>query len=104
MRYQKQGTKAFYRFGKTGLGQIIGGNMWLVHAPKNGNPRQRTQHRQQPKARPPYFALFGNQLNALPDSYRRYLVNGIREAFDLPGTPIRLSFRTSENPYGKKGK
>ncbi len=53
----------------------------------------------QPKARPPSFVLFGNQLNALPESYIRYLTNGLREAFDLPGTPIRISVRGSKNPY-----
>ena len=43
----------------------------------------------QPKARPPYFVVFGNQLDELPDSYQRYLVNALRQAFTLPGTPIR---------------
>ena len=42
--------------------------------------------------------LFGNQLDALPKSYTRYLVNSIREAFDLPGTPIRVSLRMGEEP------
>jgi GTP-binding protein len=55
----------------------------------------------QVKARPPHFAVFGNQLDALPRSYTRYLVNGLREAFDLPGVPIRISLRTGENPYDK---
>ena len=56
----------------------------------------------QPKARPPYFVLFGNQLLSLPTSYERFLVNGLRETFDLPGVPIRISKRTSENPYAHK--
>ena len=47
------------------------------------------------------LAQMGNQLDALPKSYTRYLVNGLREAFDLPGTPIRLSLRTSQNPFDK---
>jgi GTP-binding protein len=55
----------------------------------------------QVKARPPHFALFGNQLAALPKSYTRYLVNGLREAFELPGVPIRISLRTGNNPYDK---
>ena len=41
----------------------------------------------QRKARPPSFTLFGNQLDALPDAYLRYLSNGLRETFDLPGHP-----------------
>ena len=39
----------------------------------------------------------------MPETYRRYLVNGLREAFDLPGTPIRLTLRAKDNPYaGRK--
>ena len=41
---------------------------------------------------------------AVPDAYRRYLVNSLRESFDLPGTPIRLTLREKKNPYAKKGK
>ena len=53
------------------------------------------------KARPPHFAVFGNQLVALPQSYSRYLVNSLRENFDLPGVPIRLSLRMGKNPFDK---
>ena len=56
----------------------------------------------QPKARPPSFILFGTRTSALPDSYTRYLVNSLRETFELPGVPIRLSFRESDNPFAKK--
>ena len=55
----------------------------------------------QAKARPPTFVLFGNQLKELPDSYLRYLVNELRTAFRLPGTPIRLTLRSSKNPFAK---
>jgi GTP-binding protein len=58
----------------------------------------------QPKSRPPSFVLFTSRANALPDAYRRYLVNGLRETFDLPGTPIRLALREKKNPYAKRGK
>jgi GTP-binding protein len=61
--------------------------------------RIRLRYITQPKARPPTFALFGNQLKALPDSYMRYLQNALREAFHLYGTPLRFSLRTSKNPY-----
>jgi len=61
--------------------------------------RIRLRYITQPKARPPTFALFGNQLNALPDSYIRYLQNALRESFGLHGTPLRFSLRTSKNPY-----
>jgi GTP-binding protein len=40
----------------------------------------------------------------LPDAYRRYLVNGLRDAFDLPGTPIRLTLRKGDNPFAGKKK
>ncbi|MCC2111432.1 MAG: hypothetical protein KDJ16_05300, partial [Hyphomicrobiales bacterium] len=40
----------------------------------------------------------------LPAAYRRYLVNGLRESFKLPGVPIRLMLRKGENPYAKKGR
>jgi len=53
----------------------------------------------QPKVRPPTFALFGNQLASLPDDYLRYLTNGLRDAFALAGTPIRLRLRGGKNPY-----
>ena len=58
----------------------------------------------QPKARPPHFVLFGNQLDELPDSYRRFLMNGLRQMFALPGTPIRMTLKQGENPYDKKKK
>jgi GTP-binding protein len=47
--------------------------------------------------------IFASRVDALPEDYRRYLVNGLREAFDLPGTPIRLTLREKANPYvGRK--
>ncbi|HEX3945913.1 MAG TPA: ribosome biogenesis GTPase Der [Rhizomicrobium sp.] len=61
--------------------------------------RVRIRYMTQPKARPPTFALFGNQLKALPDSYLRYLQNALRETFNLYGTPLRFSLRTTKNPY-----
>ena len=64
--------------------------------------RIRIRYMTQAKARPPTFVLFGNQLKALPESYLRYLVNAMREAFKMPGTPIRLNLRESKNPYAEK--
>jgi GTP-binding protein len=49
--------------------------------------------------RPPTFVLFVSQAGALPDTYLRYLTNSLREAFELPGVPLRLQLRTGENPY-----
>jgi GTP-binding protein len=64
--------------------------------------RIKLRYMTQPKARPPSFVIFGTRTNALPESYVRYLVNGLRDAFDLPGVPIRIAFREGENPYAKR--
>jgi len=64
--------------------------------------RVRIRYMTQRKARPPSFTLFGNQLDALPEAYLRYLTNGLREMFNLKGTPLRFSVRNSKNPYDKK--
>ncbi len=83
-------------------------NEWLGEAvaanppPAVSGRRIKIRYMTQVKARPPHFAVFGNQLDALPKSYSRYLVNSLRDAFDLPGVPIRLSLRTGANPYDKR--
>jgi GTP-binding protein len=56
----------------------------------------------QPKARPPTFAVFASRSDALPESYMRYLANGLRDSFDLPGVPIRINPRKGKNPYAPK--
>ncbi|HEY8382446.1 MAG TPA: ribosome biogenesis GTPase Der [Microvirga sp.] len=82
-------------------------NQWLGSATEANPPpavsgrRIKIRYMTQVKARPPHFAVFGNQLDALPKSYTRYLVNGLREAFELPGVPIRISLRTGANPFDK---
>jgi GTP-binding protein len=83
-------------------------NRWLAPVvdatppPAVSGRRIKIRYMTQPKARPPHFVLFGNQLSELPESYRRFLVNGLRQTFDLPGVPIRLTARTSKNPYEPK--
>jgi GTP-binding protein len=73
------------------------------HAPPAISGRRvRIRYMTQVKARPPSFALFGNQLDALPEAYSRYLQNGLREAFGLKGTPLRFSLRNTRNPYDPK--
>jgi GTP-binding protein len=56
----------------------------------------------QPKSRPPSFVLFGTRADAVPDAYLRYLVNGLRETFALPGTPVRITLREKKNPFAPK--
>lgn len=83
-------------------------NRWLAPIIEKTPPpavsgfRIKIRYMTQPKARPPYFVLFGNQLAALPTSYERYLINGLRETFGLVGVPIRISTRTSKNPFEGK--
>ena len=85
-------------------------NRWLEYAIERTPPpavsgrRIKIRYITQPKARPPHFVLFGNQLDQLPTSYERYLMNSLRENFELPGVPLRLSKRTGENPFDKKRK
>jgi GTP-binding protein len=55
-----------------------------------------------PKARPPTLVIFGTRAELLPLEYRRYLLNGFRAEFDMPGVPIRLQLRGTENPYAEK--
>lgn len=80
-------------------------NRWLAPVIERTPPpavsgfRIKIRYTTQPKARPPHFVLFGNQLDALPTSYERFLINGLRETFGLHGVPIRISKRTSNNPF-----
>jgi GTPase len=86
-------------------------NRWLAATLEQTPPpavagrRIKIRYMAQLRARPPYFILFGNQLAALSASYERFLTNGLRQAFDLPGVPIRISKKTSDNPYvGKRSR
>jgi GTP-binding protein len=80
-------------------------NDWLRLATERHPPpavegrRIKPKYMAQTKARPPTFVLFASRADKLPDSYRRYLVNSLRESFDLPGTPIRLSVKSGRNPF-----
>jgi GTP-binding protein len=80
-------------------------NAWLQAAigrhppPAVSGRRVRIRYITQPSSRPPTFIAFTTRPDALPKSYLRYLLNGLREAFGLPGTPIRLNLRKGENPY-----
>ena len=56
------------------------------------------------KARPPTFVLIASRGDQMPEQYKRYLVNGLREAFDLPGVPIRLNVKQGANPYADKAR
>ena len=83
-------------------------NRWLEealarHAPPAARGRRiKIRFMTQPSARPPTFVAFCSQPEALPKSYLRYLTNSLREAFDLPGVPLRLNLRKGDNPYAKR--
>jgi len=80
-------------------------NRWLEGTlashppPAVAGRRVRIKYMTQVKARPPTFVAACSRPEALPESYRRYLVNGLREAFGLWATPVRLNFRKGDNPY-----
>ena len=85
------------------LNRFLEGALQRHATPAISGRRVRIRYMTQRKARPPSFTLFGNQLDALPEAYLRYLQNGLRESFGLKGTPLRFSVRNSKNPYaGKK--
>jgi len=85
-------------------------NRWLERATAQHPPpavagrRLKIKYMTQVKTRPPGFVLSCSRPEAMPQSYVRYLVNGLRETFDIHGVPIRVSLRTSENPYAGRAR
>jgi GTP-binding protein len=83
-------------------------NRWLEGAlarnppPAPSGRRIKIRYATQASTRPPTFAIFGNQLSKLPESYTRYLMNGLRQDFDLGGVPIRFSLRGGRNPFDRE--
>ena len=80
-------------------------NDWLAMAiqrhppPAVNGKRIKPKYMAQLKGRPPTFVLFASRADQLPEQYRRYLVNSLRESFDLPGVPIRVMIKSNKNPY-----
>ena len=85
-------------------------NRWFTDAVSSHPPpavsgrRLKLNYITQVKSRPPSFVLFCSRADAVPESYLRYLINGLRDAFDLPGTPIRVTLREKDNPYADRKK
>jgi len=85
-------------------------NRWLTDAVSTHPPpavsgrRLKLNYITQPKSRPPSFVLFCTRADAIPESYLRYLVNSMRDSFDLPGTPIRVTLREKDNPFAGRAK
>jgi GTPase len=85
-------------------------NRWFEQAvdanppPAVSGRRLKLNYVTQAKARPPSFILFCSRADAVPQSYLRYLVNSMREFFELPGTPVRIMLREKANPFAHKRK
>jgi GTPase len=85
-------------------------NRWLEEAitahppPAVSGRRLALNYMTQAKTRPPSFVLFCTRADAVPDAYLRYLVNGLRQTFDLPGVPIRITLREKANPYAGRAR
>ncbi len=80
-------------------------NRWFENAvdanppPAPGGKRIKLRYVTQARTRPPTFVVFGSRTDALPGSYTRYLVNGLRKEMGFQGVPIRMNFRNTRNPY-----
>ncbi|PLP57748.1 ribosome biogenesis GTPase Der [Mesorhizobium loti] len=85
-------------------------NRWLegilAHHPPPAvaGRRLKIKYVTQAKTRPPGFVVSCSRPDALPQSYVRYLVNSLRESFDIPGVPIRMALRTSDNPFAGRAR
>jgi GTP-binding protein len=85
-------------------------NRWFEQAIQTNPPpavsgrRLKLNYVTQAKARPPSFIVFCSRADAVPESYLRYLVNSLRNYFELPGTPVRIMLREKANPFAHKRK
>lgn len=85
-------------------------NRWLKYVTERNPPpsvagkRIKPRYMAQIKARPPTVVLMASRGDQMPEQYKRYLVNAMREAFDLPGVPIRLIVKQGANPYADKAR
>ena len=91
------------RVGTAALNRWFEGALERHQPPLVSGRRLKLRYMTQAKARPPTFIVFGTRAEQTPEDYQRYLVNGLRESFALPGVPIRLQFRGTENPFGDPG-
>ena len=71
--------------------------------PAPGGKRIKLRYATQIKTRPPSFVIFGTRVDQLPESYRRYLVNGIRRDLGFGAVPVRLTLRAPKNPFDTSG-
>ena len=89
---------------RVGTGEL---NRWFEAALERHPPplvsgrRLKLRYITQAKARPPTFIAFGTRAEQTPEDYQRYLTNGLRDTFKLPGVPIRLQLRGTKNPFAE---
>ena len=83
------------------LNRWLGATVERHPPPAVSGRRLKLRYMTQAKMRPPSFIIFASRSEAVPTSYQRYLINSMRETFDMPGTPIRLWLRSGKNPYAK---
>ncbi len=82
-------------------------NRWFEAAvaanppPAPGGKRIKLRYMTQANNRPPSFVIFGSRVDQLPDSYKRYLLNGIRRDLDFGAVPVRINLRSRTNPFAK---
>ena len=70
--------------------------------PRHGLARPKMRYAHQGGMNPPVIVIHGNALDDIPQSYVRYLERCFMDAFDLKGTPLRIQFRTTHNPYATR--
>ena len=70
--------------------------------PKSGMFRPKLRYAHQGGSNPPLIVVHGNALEHISDSYKRFLENTFRKAFELEGTPLRVQFKTGRNPFENK--
>lgn len=87
------------RVGTGALNRWLGAQESRHPAPLVSGRPNRLRYMTQVKSRPPTFVLWCSRPDELPEDYQRYLVNGLREKFEINGVPIRFNLRTSKNPY-----
>jgi len=87
------------RVGTGGLNRWLGKQESRHPAPLVSGRPNRLRYMTQVKVRPPTFVMWCSKPDDMPEDYKRYLINGLRETFDIIGVPIRFNLRTSKNPY-----
>ena len=90
---------AFAKLSTPKLTRVLQAAIEQQQPPRKGIFRPKMRYAHQGGQNPPRIIVHGSALDAIPDSYRRYLETRFRDAFDLAGTPLRIEFKSSHNPY-----